>query len=144
MEYFQDLYVGGTFHQAGGIAVNNIAKWDGSNWSDLNGGTTTTGGYAYVNALTTVNDDLYAGGHFTTAGDKEAQNIAQWSASRKTWKPLNGGVNNAVTTLTTMGNTLYAGGWFDTAYNSSTIAVNEIAMFSNNRLINLIFISSLC
>src|SRR5262249_4060636 len=30
-----NLYVGGTFDTAGTNAANNIAKWDGSNWSAL-------------------------------------------------------------------------------------------------------------
>ena len=32
------LYVGGTFDTAGGIAVNNFAKWDGSSWIAVNTG----------------------------------------------------------------------------------------------------------
>ena len=36
------LYAGGDFTTAGGVTVNNIAKWDGSAWSAL--GTGTAGG----------------------------------------------------------------------------------------------------
>ena len=32
------LYVGGYFTQAGGVTVNNIAKWDGAKWSALGAG----------------------------------------------------------------------------------------------------------
>ena len=31
-----NLNVGGSFASAGGVAANNIAKWDGVNWSGLN------------------------------------------------------------------------------------------------------------
>lgn len=128
------LYVGGHFTKAGDNPVNYVAAWDGTNWSALGDGVIAPHdpSGAIVLALNAIGDVLYAGGEFTAAGGKEAQNIAQWSASRKTWKPLNGGVNSAVDALTTMGNNIYAGGWFDTAYNSSPIAVNEIAMFGNN------------
>ncbi len=33
-----DLYAGGDFTTAGGVAVNRIAKWDGSAWSALGSG----------------------------------------------------------------------------------------------------------
>ncbi len=32
------LYVGGLFSFAGELVANNIAKWDGTNWSALGGG----------------------------------------------------------------------------------------------------------
>jgi len=28
----KDLYVAGSFTQAGGVAANNVAKWNGTNW----------------------------------------------------------------------------------------------------------------
>jgi len=36
-----DLYVGGVFQSVGGIAANNIAKWDGTRWSPLGAGAGT-------------------------------------------------------------------------------------------------------
>src|SRR5690606_28339968 len=33
-----DLYVCGSFDQVDGLPVQNIARWDGSSWSDLGGG----------------------------------------------------------------------------------------------------------
>ena len=63
-----DLYVGGSFTNAGGVLNTNIAKWDGTNWSSL-------GGLGYfnslavgVNVLEFHNGELYAGGAFTNAG----------------------------------------------------------------------------
>jgi hypothetical protein len=74
------LYVGGTFSTAGGacmgrvVTVNHIARWDGRNWSALGGGMNDA-----VNALAVdANDDLYAGGAFTTAGGKASHDIAAW------------------------------------------------------------------
>ena len=33
-----NLYAGGYFTMAGGVVVNNMAKWDGSAWSALGSG----------------------------------------------------------------------------------------------------------
>ena len=38
------LYVGGAITQAGDVTVSNIAKWNGTSWSDVGGGTTGAGG----------------------------------------------------------------------------------------------------
>src|SRR5207249_3509984 len=34
------VYVGGLFNTAGGVSVNNIARWDGSQWYALGSGIT--------------------------------------------------------------------------------------------------------
>lgn len=85
------LYAGGFFATAGGIAANNIARWNGVTWSPLGSGVTagTTRG---VVALA-VHDDgsgeaLYAAGMFTTAGGLPAQHFARWNGSQ--WQPLPG------------------------------------------------------
>src|SRR6185503_18691424 len=61
------LYAGGAFTTAGGVSARHVARWDGSSWTPLGSGTSST-----VLALA-VHDDgggpaLYAGGEFTTAG----------------------------------------------------------------------------
>ena len=33
-----NVYVGGSFTQAGGIPAQNIARWNGSGWSSLGAG----------------------------------------------------------------------------------------------------------
>ena len=38
-----DIYVGGSFTEAGNIYASNIAKWDGVNWSPLGAGLTGIG-----------------------------------------------------------------------------------------------------
>ena len=58
-----NLYVGGNFTTAGGVTVNNIAKWDGTAWFALGTGTNST-----VSALAADSSgNLYVGGNFTTA-----------------------------------------------------------------------------
>src|SRR5260370_8030106 len=34
-----DVYVGGEFHIAGDVIVHNLARWDGSTWHPVGGGT---------------------------------------------------------------------------------------------------------
>ena len=118
-----DLYAGGYFTTAGGIAATNVAEWNGTAWSAVGSG---MGGHfiaAYdpscVTTLAMAGSDLYAGGHFTTAGGVTATNIAKWNGSG--WSALNlgvGGGPNAepnVTALAVSGNELYVGGIFTVA-----------------------------
>jgi hypothetical protein len=108
-----NLYIGGG---------SFVARWIGSSWSALGSG--LNGG---VNALAVSGSTLYAGGNFTTAGGKAANNIAQWDGSN--WSALASGMNAGVSALAVSGNTLYAGGWFTDA---GGIAANYIAQWSGS------------
>jgi hypothetical protein len=108
------LYVGGSFTRAGDVAVNGIAKWDGSTWTPLG-----TGINGPVYALTVFDDGtspaLYAGGSFTRAGDVAVNNVAKWNGS--TWTPLDTNAPSTTLALTVFddgtGPALYAGASFD-------------------------------
>jgi hypothetical protein len=113
-----DLYAGGGFTTAGGVAANYIAKWDGSNWSPLGSGMDAYGG---VYALAISGSDLYAGGEFTTAGGSPATNIAKWNGN--SWSPLGSGMNAYVYALVASGADLYAGGVFTTADGSPATSI---------------------
>jgi hypothetical protein len=118
------LYAGGLFEMAGGVPANNIAKWDGTEWSALDG-PAGHGMNSIVLALTTYDDGtgpaLYAGGSFIMAGGVSANNIAKWDG--EAWSPLEGpsgnGISDRVHALTTYddgtGPALYAGGNFNRA-----------------------------
>ena len=121
------LYACGGFIFAGGVGVNNIAKWDGSTWSPLGSGINYERPTPLVFALTAFDDGagpaLYAGGFFTMAGGAAVNAIAKWDGS--TWSPLGsgmiflGGGNGTVFALTVFddgtGPALFAGGGFITA-----------------------------
>jgi RHS repeat-associated protein len=105
------LYVGGTFTSAGGVAVANIASWDGTNWAAVGSGLPGT-----VYALGVWNGALYAGGAFTTSGSTHFNHIAKLSGT--SWVPVGNGFDNNVLALTAFddgtggGVQLYAGGSF--------------------------------
>ena len=85
------LYAGGRFLSAGGVIVNNIARWNGSWWAALPG-PSGRGVDGAVLSLT-VHDDgtgeaLYAGGLFDTAGGVEVRRIARWDGAG--WSALMG------------------------------------------------------
>lgn len=88
------LFATGAFTTAGGVAVANIAKWNGAAWSALGSG--MTGGKGA--ALAVFNDGrgeaLYAGGDFTTAGGNQANRIARWNGSE--WETLGSGISGGL------------------------------------------------
>lgn len=102
------LYAGGSFLEAGGVAANKIAKWDGESWSPLAGGLN-----GQVRALALLGTDLYAAGDFFEADGIPASRIAKWDGEN--WSALGVGVNDAVFALAVLGNNLYVGGNFTSA-----------------------------
>jgi hypothetical protein len=109
-----NLYIGGFFTAVGDILVNHVAKWNGTSWSALGSGMIgELYGLAGVHALAVSGSTLYAGGWFMTAGDANANYIAQWDGTN--WSPLGSGMDGTVHALAVSHGTLYAGGEFTTA-----------------------------
>jgi hypothetical protein len=125
-----DLYVGGHFTNAAGIAAaDHVARWDGSAWSAV--GPTDTGEitneaelmnayYTDVLALAVSGSNLYVGGNFEDfAGIPEADNLALWDGSA--WSAVGsdgsggGVIDGRVLALAASGGNLYVGGSFDDA-----------------------------
>lgn len=94
------LFVVGIFDTAGGLTVNNVAKWDGAEWHALAGPScadpSCIGIISFKNVYaTTVYDDgngpaLYVGGGaFDSAGGMPADGLARWNGSD--WSVINTG-----------------------------------------------------
>ncbi|GAB3870169.1 hypothetical protein GCM10028824_18450 [Hymenobacter segetis] len=82
-----DVYVGGQFNAAGGMPASNVAKWNGTAWSNMGGGVSAS---SAASVAVAANGDVYVGGRFTTAGGISANNIAKWDGTA--WSPLGTGV----------------------------------------------------
>jgi hypothetical protein len=108
----------------GGVAVNRIAKWNGS-WSALGTGTNGT-----VYSLANNNGVLLAGGEFSSAGGLGTNRIARWNGS--TWSALSSGMSGGtpvqVLAIAVFNSVPYAGGDFN---NAGGITVNNIARWGN-------------
>lgn len=105
-----EVYVGGTFTEAGGQVVNHIAKWTGTAWEALGSGIND-----WVNALEIApTGELYVGGDFTEAGGQGARFIARWDGER--WESLGGGaLTGTVFAIAVNDTALYVGGRFNEA-----------------------------
>jgi hypothetical protein len=115
-----NVYVGGAFGAVGEALSPGIAKFDGTNWSDLAGG--VSGGASIVYAITEWNGALYAGGYFTAAGGVPAMSLARWNGS--SWSSVGGGISGIVNSLLVYNNNLYVGGNFVAA---GSVAATNIA-----------------
>ena len=105
-----DLYVGGTFNQAGRACARRVAKWDGQAWSGIDSG-------ANIGLVTKVAwaDSLYVtgGNHANLVIDGVVTTIARWDGGA--WSIPDSGVNGQVLALAASGDDLYVGGIFTTA-----------------------------
>ncbi|WP_132389483.1 hypothetical protein [Micromonospora sp. KC723] len=131
--YNGDLYVGGSFPRAGGVTVNNIARWNGSDWFALPGpagvGTEYGGAVsAPVWDLTAVNGQLIVAGLFTTAGGVPANSVAAWNGS--TWSSVDQPIQGAtVLAVENYNGALVA----SRAYSENNFSVNDVAVRSNGQ-----------
>ncbi len=112
------VYAVGLFTNMGGVAVNNIAKWNGSVWAPV-GPLGTFNGVIYK-AVFGPDGTLYVGGNFTDAGGNvNSDYVAKWDGT--SWLPLGTGANALVYALhVDMYGNVWAGGDFTTIGGVST------------------------
>lgn len=87
------LYAGGGFVTIGGVLASQIARWDGTAWSQVGGGI----GCCAILAQAVFDDGtgpaLFVAGQFVTVSGVPANNIAKWDGSA--WSALGSGVSGA-------------------------------------------------
>lgn len=101
-----DLVAGGLFTHAGGIAVNHIARWNGSQWSSFGAGFT---GNLVLAVLTRGDGTLVATGNFNGSGGAPLARIAAWTGS--TWSPIGAGLPAGGYALAERNGQLLASSW---------------------------------
>jgi len=130
------LYVGGNFRTAGGVEVNGIAKWDGTNWSSMGAGFNGT-----VYSMVVHNGELIVGGSFTESNGTPLNRIAKWDGTD--WVALDFGFVPSsgndfifVHTLNEIDSVLYIGGGLKQILyaDSSTEVCNGIVAYSGDSL----------
>ena len=110
-----ELYVGGHFSSVGGVSSTCLAKWNGANWAAVGGG--VSGGIfgfdTSINKLKVINNFLYLGGNFDSAGGATANFVALWNGN--SFSNLGTGTNERVYSLESFNGDLIAGGQFSQA-----------------------------
>jgi hypothetical protein len=116
------LYVGGHFTAAGGVAANNIARWDGASWSPVGAGASGT-----VSVIQSIDLDgdktphLMIAGDFWFSGSDIVNFIATWDGAQWSGLPGGGGAYGHIFDVLPVhdpeGPALFIGGYFDNAGN---------------------------
>jgi hypothetical protein len=127
------LIAGGIFDTAGAVPAKNVAKWDGSDWSAIGSGLSSSDithqDSRVIYAVAAASGGIvYAGGYFDASGTVPLQNIARWDGTD--WSSVHGGINGIVSVLALDDSEhLYAGGFFDTA---GTVPIRNITRLDEN------------
>jgi len=127
-----EVYVGGTFTQAGGVSANRVARFNTqtNTWSSLGTGS-SNGVNNTVYALAVSGSEVFVGGFFTSAGGVSANRVARFNTLTNTWSSLgtgsSNGVNSWVNALAVVGNEVYVGGTFTQA---GGVSANRVARFN--------------
>ena len=122
-----DVYIGGSFLNAGSIAANHIVKWNSATgWSTLGSGS-NNGVDNSVYGMVQVGTDLYVCGSFLNAGGSSANRVAKWSGT--SWSTLGTGLSDVGLAITLAGGKIYVGGKFATAGGNT---VNHIAAWDGS------------
>lgn len=83
----------------------NIAKWNGTQWSEMGGGVDGA-----IRDIKVHDNNLYACGYFQHAGGISSDKIAKWDGSK--WCGFGTSIDNVVNAIEFYHDTLYIGGGF--------------------------------
>lgn len=123
-----ELVFTGTFDRVNGQPMNYIARWNGTSFAPLGTGLLLSYDEADVRALAVWNNELYAAGHFDTAGGQPAAGIAKWNGS--SWSPLGSGLRLTGGASVGTGRALHV-------HNGALIAAGEFGLAGNVAANNL-------
>ncbi|MFA6045351.1 MAG: immunoglobulin domain-containing protein [Phycisphaerales bacterium] len=103
------LYAGGNFSAAGPTPLNYVARLSGNTWQPVGAGFNGA-----VNSFAIYNNNLYAGGSFTTdsTGGTPIRYVARFNGS--SWEQVGAGANTTVFAIRSFANELVATGSFTT------------------------------
>jgi hypothetical protein len=116
--YNNKLIATGKFTQAGNVKANNIAAWDGSNWTALGNG--IRGSYVYRTLV--FNNELYAVGDFDSAGTVASSDVAKWNGTN--WIALNSNADGRIYGIDELNGEIYVSGNFSV---TSGVATKNVA-----------------
>ncbi|MBC8423330.1 T9SS type A sorting domain-containing protein [bacterium] len=106
--YQGKLVLAGSFDDAGGVAVGNIATFTGEQWQPL-GDPGIDGAYCTIRDMVEFEQDLVAAGDFTYADGEQVSNVARWNG--ETWLEMGEGLPcGEVAALCIHNGDLYAAG----------------------------------
>ncbi|MDQ3052001.1 MAG: T9SS type A sorting domain-containing protein [Bacteroidota bacterium] len=107
--YNNELYIGGYFDRVNGDTIYNIAKFDGTSWSDVGGGLNSV---VFALLVDSANNRLYASGNFNYASGGNVycpSNVAYWDGGNWIAVGSNSSTNLYPRELAICNGTLYAG-----------------------------------
>lgn len=108
-KYNGEIIIAGTINDYNSVALNNIARWDGTAWQP-----TGTGLDGEVKCLAVFNGELYVGGSFANAGGSPAKYIAKWNGTN--WSNVGGSMTgvgyNGIRDMIVYNNMLFVVGDF--------------------------------
>ncbi|MCI1186821.1 hypothetical protein MON38_05275 [Hymenobacter sp. DH14] len=104
-----NVYVGGFVSRANGtLAVNSVARWNGTTWSGMGSGlkiylANVADARVPIYSLVVSGSNVYAAGDFNTAGGNTAiaNGVAMWNGSA--WSSLGTGAANGIATAAAIG-----------------------------------------
>ncbi len=111
-----ELIIGGRFTLAGGVAVDHLARWDGSAWSRLGDRVLSHLSRAYIGHIASYGNELFVAGNFDHIGDIPAANLAVWNGVElRPWavELPSGARLQTVTQFAVVDGKLFVCGWFD-------------------------------
>jgi hypothetical protein len=120
-----ELYAYGHFTKVDGNAGDNVMKWDGTNWKDVDFGNPLN--FSGIYKMLVLKNKLWALGTFDEVEGKPTSKIAVYDGY--SWCGLKDSLDNNILTATIYNDTIYAGGGFWSCNGDSSI--NRLVKLKN-------------